>query len=128
MIKRKAKYIFILTLIATLTSCDFSKVSNENLTYKGLDKSTIYKSYTPSIGEINILVVPIEFNDVEPFTNEELININLAFNGDSNNNNETTYWESVKSYYDKSSYHNLNFNFYIADTFSPSISSLEFVK
>ena len=128
MIKRKAKYIFILTLIATLTSCDFSKVSNENLTYKGLDKSTIYKSYTPSIGDINILVVPIEFNDVEPFTNEKLININLAFNGDPNNNNETTYWESVKSYYDKSSYHNLNFNFDIADTFSPSISSLEFVN
>ena len=53
----------------------------------------------PSTGTPNILVIPINL-DNNNATNEKLLDINYAFNGTS----DETGWESVKSYYQKSSY------------------------
>ncbi|MBQ9124776.1 MAG: hypothetical protein IJY14_03700 [Acholeplasmatales bacterium] len=57
----------------------------------------------PSTGTPNILVIPINL-DNNNATNEKLLDINYAFNGTS----DETGWESVKSYYQKSSYNQLD--------------------
>lgn len=63
----------------------------------------------PSVGQQKLLVIPIYFKDYTPFACMEdplkgLENINTAFFGEDNE----TGWESVKSYYYKSSYGKLN--------------------
>ncbi len=63
----------------------------------------------PSIGEQKVLVIPIYFKDYTPFSCMDdplkgLENIHTAFFGES----EETGWESVKSYYYKSSYGKFN--------------------
>lgn len=63
----------------------------------------------PSVGEQKVLVIPIYFKDYTPFSCMDdpllgLKHINTAFFGKS----EETGWESVKSYYHKSSYGKLN--------------------
>lgn len=82
------------------------------------------EAITPSTGNVNILVVPVEFSDLEAYSKSELSYIDLAFNG---NSSDLT-WESNKSFYEKSSFGNLKFNFEICDTFKPSFSSREFVS
>ena len=64
----------------------------------------------PSIGTYNCLVVPIQFKNTT-ITNKDLEKLNRAFNGDD------TGWESVSSYYKKSSYNKLNLKFDIADVY-----------
>lgn len=56
------------------------------------------------IGERDILVVPVQFKLEKSWTSEMLKNIDSAFFGKS----KDTYWESVSSYYYKSSYGKLN--------------------
>ncbi len=63
----------------------------------------------PSTGNVTALVVPIKFSDTE-IKQTQLDNLNLAFNGTA----DDTGWESVKSYYYKSSYEKLNLSFDIA--------------
>ena len=82
------------------------------------------EAITPSTGDVNILVVPVEFSDLDAYSKNELSYIDLAFNG---NSSDLT-WESNKSFYEKSSFGNLKFNFEICDTFKPSFSSREFVS
>ncbi len=76
----------------------------------------------PSLGNVTALVVPVQFS-TDKFTSAELTNLNIAFNGTS----AQTGWESVKSYYQKSSYGKLNLSFDKSDTYtaSKSVSSYE---
>ena len=99
-------------------------ISDNSVTYLDIYNSQGY-GITPSIGDINILVVPVEFNDYEPFSAYQLEAINKAFNG-KNSDYTNSYWESVKSYYLKSSYNKLNFNFDVTDVISSPISGDEF--
>ena len=99
-------------------------ISDNSVTYLDIYNSQGY-GITPSIGDINILVVPVEFNDYEPFSAYQLEAINKAFNGE-NSDYSNSYWESVKSYYLKSSYNKLNFNFDVTDVISSPISGDEF--
>ena len=99
-------------------------ISDNSVTYLDIYNSQGY-GITPSIGDINILVVPVEFNDYDPFSANQLEAINKAFNGE-NSDYSNSYWESVKSYYLKSSYNKLNFNFDITDVISSPISGDEF--
>lgn len=99
-------------------------------TYEDLNKANYYP-VVPSLGEVNIIVVPVEFETkfsveyrTEPFEETDLRNIDLAFNGDENGKNP--YWESVSSFYNKSSYGNLNFHFEVTDPFKPTLTSTEF--
>lgn len=64
----------------------------------------------PSIGNPKVLVVPVNL-DSNNKTNALLNDINMAFNGTS----EETGFESVKSYYQKSSYGKLNIEFNVID-------------
>ena len=70
----------------------------------------------PSTGDVKVLVFAVDFSDYPSFTSGVSMNdINTAFNGSS----YLTSYESLNSYYDKSSYHQLNltadiFGFYRA--------------
>lgn len=110
---KKSKIIFsTLILSLTLSSCDydlfnFNDLSNQEtgtkLTNKYLLKTITDKQGTLSLnstGEAKILVIPVSFSDFEEYsTSENIQAINRAFFGDSND----TSYESVKSYYYKSS-------------------------
>lgn len=69
--------------------------------------------FMPSTGESAILVIPISFTDRE-FTSTELERIENSFFGTS----DETYWESVSSYYEKSSYGNLHITGEVVDPIS----------
>lgn len=98
---------------------DYSK-----FTYDDLNRSS-ETPVTPSKGNVNILVVPVQFSDLRAFSDNNLDLIEYAFNG-SNEDNTTSYWESCKSFYYKSSNGALNFNFEVTDVFVPEISSETF--
>lgn len=102
-------------------------LSSINTTYLDLYNSQGLNT-SPSVGDVNILVVPVEFTDYSDFTSDEIDSINLAFNGDSSKDYETDYWESVKSFYYESSYGALNYNFVMCDTFTPSITGKKFIE
>ncbi|MDE5592913.1 MAG: hypothetical protein K2I75_03165, partial [Clostridiales bacterium] len=63
----------------------------------------------PSKGKYNALVIPVQFSGMT-IGNNDLADLNTAFNGDY----EGTGWESVHSYYYKSSYGQLDISFDIA--------------
>jgi len=99
-------------------------INDDFYTYYDIE-NTKGMSMTPSTGNVNILVVPIEFSDYDSFSKSQIESINVAFNG-SNNNKTNSYWESVSSFYNKSSYGKLRLNFDICDTYIPSISGSQF--
>lgn len=77
---------------------------------------------TPSTGDVTVLVVPVQFSDLNAFTDHDYSMIESGFNGIfKDNSNE--YWESCKSFYEKSSNGKLNLNFEITDPFTPNITS-----
>lgn len=105
-------------------------------TYQDLNEannSPITPSKTNLGEEVNILVVPVEFSDSEfsyqrrliNFGEKELNTIEASFNGEIN---ENTYRESVASYYDKTSYGNLNLNFEITDVYHPLMKASAFLN
>lgn len=66
----------------------------------------------PSEGDINVLVVPVQFAG-DTISAKDLEKLNIAFNGSETQ----TGWESVKTFYSKSSYGKLNLTFDIQDVF-----------
>ena len=71
-----------------------------------------------TIGTQKLLVLPIEFSSM-PFTESRLNDIKIACGGTSE---ETNYWESLKSYYAKSSFGKLDFEFEYADPYTVAAS------
>ena len=101
------------------------------LTYKelvGTGGQDILPSTASRENPANVLVVPVEFSDVTfddaygVENGEERIKseLEIAFNGMAE---ETNYWESVTSYFEKSSFGNLNFNFDVTDVVSLDVST-----
>lgn len=101
------------------------------LTYKelvGTGGQDILPSTASRENPANVLVVPVEFSDVTfddaygVENGEERIKseLEIAFNGTAE---ETNYWESVTSYFEKSSFGNLNFNFDVTDVVSLDVST-----
>jgi len=74
----------------------------------------------PSSGDINILVLPIELSDYE-FNSQTLTDLGVCLNGSGSS--ETGYWESLSSFYKKSSYGKLNLTYTVADKYSASYSA-----
>lgn len=72
----------------------------------------------PSTGNINALVIPVQFKG-DTITQSQLNKLNTAFNGTS----EETGWESVKTYYQKASYGNLNLSFDIQSVYATEKNS-----
>ena len=69
----------------------------------------------PSIGTPKMLVIPVNLDNSKK-TDQTLNDIKLAFSGTA----EQTGWESVKSYYYKSSYERLSIDCVFTDWFTPS--------
>ncbi len=72
----------------------------------------------PSEGDLELLLLPIEFTD-SPFTQQTLKDIEIAVNGTPE---ETNYWESVSSFYDKSSFGKSHLHYTIADVYSTGMT------
>lgn len=66
----------------------------------------------PSTGAYNLLVIPVQFSD-KPISDEQMDRLGKAFNGTS----ADTGWESVNSYYKKSSYSKLDMTFDVQKPF-----------
>lgn len=77
------------------------------------EASSFGKSGLPSKGTYHVLVIPVEIKG-SPFPSNYISNLELLFNGTS----LATGWESVASYYQKSSYGQLNITFDIAQKFT----------
>lgn len=84
-----------------------------------LAKDKTYPYYlTSQVGDvIDVLVLPIHFEDSNNFIFEDEIkaNIKAAFNG---SNNKKVYPTSVKEFYKKSSFGKINLNFEVADWYT----------
>ena len=77
-----------------------------------------------STGSPKLLVLPIEFSN-SPFTASRLADIQTAIAGTPE---ETNYWESLHSFYSKSSYGKLDFQFVFADKYTISTSPSAWYK
>ena len=75
----------------------------------GLDSIPVGKSTN-----IELLVVPYEFKDY-PFKQKTLDDINILFNG--NGAEDTRYWESVSSYYNKARYGKINIHVTVGEKY-----------
>lgn len=79
-------------------------------------------SVAPKEDPAKVLVLPIEFTDY-PFRENIKSELDTLFN--SEGKSQTNYWESVSSFYEKSSFGKLNLSFDIADTFKLGKKALE---
>lgn len=77
----------------------------------------------PSTGNVKLLVLPIEFSDYV-FSSSFLTNLNTALVG-NNDDGSTGYWESLSSYYKKSSFGKLNLSFEIASIYKPNMTAYD---
>lgn len=122
--------IFVVALISifAVTSCSFFE--NDNLDIPDSKKTlyTIHQQGTGnihtlnSLGEQNILVIPVSFSDYRFNTTEKNYkNIQKTFFGEDTD----TGWESLSSYYEKSSYNKLKLNGFVTDWYDVGIKSTE---
>ncbi len=142
--KRRFVYITGLACLFSLSSCgniydlifggqhfdgtvsEIERAGYSGITYNDVGRQEYY-SYgletprMPSLGRVRALVVPVEFSDY-PFSDAELGDLGLAFNDD-----EPPYFESVSSYYRKSSYGKLELAFDIAYPYVVGESSTAFL-
>ncbi len=82
-----------------------------DFTYHDFDQYPYRPHSTPSLGNINILVLPVAIEGFEDrATADNLERINKCFNS-----KDLPKFESVSSYYQKSSYGKLNLNFVVPD-------------
>lgn len=93
--------------------------SAENLTVENVGAWN-GQVYMPHFGSARILVVPIQFAD-DSFSEIELQRLEATFFGTS----AQTGWESVASYYEKSSYGNLSITGEVAPTISLRVTASE---
>ncbi len=75
----------------------------------------------PSTGQSRILVVPVKLSDGPSWSDIMLENVNLAFFGKS----EETGWQSVKSFYETSSYGKLTLSGEVAPVFNVNYSIVD---
>lgn len=104
----------------TVPKYDLGDVNAVSTTFDNrLDKDgPLTEGCLPSTGEPKVLVVPVNLDNSNK-TDKILNDINIAFNGSS----EQTGFESVKSYYLKSSYGKLNLDINVLDEwFTPKYS------
>ena len=72
----------------------------------------------PPTGDAKLLVLPIEFTD-SPFSSRSLKDLDVALNGKAE---DTGYWESVSSFYSKSSYGKSNLSFEVAPVYKTGLT------
>ncbi len=95
---------------------DYNYVANKNVGLTDIDINT------PSVGTQPVLVVPVTFTD-KTFTNTELEEIKTLCGGEAK---DTSYWESLGSFYEKSSYGKLKLEFTYSDPVSMGVTARSF--
>ncbi len=81
--------------------------------------------YMPSTGEINVLVIPVVVKDYKDnATSKVKSDLEKAMFG----NSEDTGWESLSSYYEKSSHGALKIKGTVSDWYDPGLTSSEMAK
>ncbi len=99
----------------TMTSPTFDS-SKEDFRLEEAIESKNYAWNMPNSGDYDVLVVPVQFkNTTYVIDADDLADLDLAFNDRSATNG--TGWESVSSYYYKSSFGALDLNFHIQEVF-----------
>ena len=137
----KAKIIFLLSFVSIIiSSCGstldsspssysgddsphnaYYRAPDQDLTYYDVSRSGGMDSL-PTVGEVNLLVVPVIIEGYEEnASNEMRNNIQKVMFGQS----EDTSWESVASFYDKSSYGRLTFTGEVMPWFPSGYSASE---
>ncbi len=112
------------------TSIDLTNNTNPYLKGKSyfqeMKNNGLYYT-TPSLGERKILVVPVAFksSSYSSYGSDETIKANLEKTFFSSNN---SYWESVASFYKKSSYGNLTFSGEVLDVFTTSKTKKQYLS
>jgi M6 family metalloprotease-like protein/uncharacterized repeat protein (TIGR02543 family) len=109
-----AVYIEMQTGLVEITIYSFDAVIDEFVLQSLSPRQSINEyevskfgvSGLPSVGSFDVLVIPVEIYGV-PFDTDYLTNLEIVFNGTS----LQTGWESVSSFYYKSSYGKLDLNF-----------------
>lgn len=96
-----------------------AEVVDEHFNYQDILKTSDLNSIPTPHNELNILVIPIEFTDY-PFSNQTIADLDTVFNGEPE---ETNYWESVASFYRKSSFGNVDLTFTIADIYQTNLTA-----
>lgn len=136
--KKAFRYLFMLGMVTastvSLTGCT-SKVKRDSfpLSMSQVRKSRGYKADLASTGNVKALVVPIEFSDY-PCSAVSLAkyggcrgiraDIQKTLFGKS----EDTTWESLSSFYKKSSYGKLNISGEVADWYRPELSAAQYAE
>ncbi len=93
---------------------DQEEISDSYHAYEMGRRSYNNQHFLPSVGNVPLLIVPVSLpGENTSFSNDELAMINECFFGGS----ETMPFESLHSYYYKSSFGKLNFTFNVAPTF-----------
>ena len=117
-------------LKVSLTYENITRLKSISLTIKEIEMSYlvdeldrfITSGITPT-GQQNVLVIPINFTDYK-FTEEDEKRLDTAFFGTS----EETGWESVQSYYEKSSYGNFILDGTVLEPFETNKASTYYAK
>ena len=118
----KSRLNFFALMLLVLTSCQGTTSQNQYqhaLTLESIEtleeRQLRYEGRTgmPSSGDVRVLVVPLEIAD-NPFPLNYKSTLDSAFNGEPT----TIGWESVASFYQKSSYGNLRLTFDITDKYT----------
>ena len=102
---------------------DFTKASP----LKDVHDQGYYLDGCPTVGDVNVLVIPVEFSDVTASSKGYSLDVlDKAFNDTPSSINE---YPSVKEFYYQSSYGKLNLTFDILDTwFKPSQPSTYYIN
>lgn len=103
---------------STISQENALKYRLQNVTYAG----ALGKGKTPSIGNVNVLVVPFAFKDGPEFSEQELSDIEAAYFGKASD----TGWQSLASYYKTSSYGKLNFSGKVTSVYTTSSTQSSF--
>ncbi|MFA5421438.1 MAG: hypothetical protein WC344_01410 [Bacilli bacterium] len=115
--------ILLPIFIASCSWVNYQKVADVDslFNYQDLLQVTGLNSIPTPSDDVEILVIPMELTDY-PFTAKVLSDIDILFNGTPA---QTNYWESVSSFYDKSSYGNLTLSFAIADKYDTGYTAAQ---
>jgi M6 family metalloprotease-like protein len=87
-------------------------------TYRDIQKSATCDA-VPSVGTYNLLVLPIELTGYS-FSSQTLKDLDVCLNGSGSS--DTGYWESLSSFYKKSSYGKLNLNYTVAPKYAVGLT------
>lgn len=102
------------------SSATYNKLKSD---FTQQDYSTLtYYPYTPSSGEINVLVIPVVVSDYKVNATEKVrSDLQKAMFGKA----EDTGWESLASYYEKSSHGALKISGTVTDWYNPNLTAGE---